>query len=206
MPPCTRPKVRHPVQHTQYLGPDGRGHIFKACGAGKGQGEKKGLQQKTEKLLRRALLIRALLERAGERPTCSKLARRKRLAEIGTKRENRSRARARQKHGVEQSTAPSRAAAARDDGSSGVRAVELQIVSSARDHKIFGLRRCGLAPGAYFPAPRGAQGAPKKWSYRWPLQATSSTLLLVRCKGVDMDVRYANMGNSYSIMRRFTRH
>ena len=165
VPPCTRPKVQHPVQHTQYLGPDGRGHIFKACGAGKGQGKKKGLQQKTEKLLRRALLIRALLERAGERPTCSKLARRKRLAEIGTKRENRTR----QKHGVEQSTAPSRAAAARDDGSSGVRAVELQIVSSARDPKIFGLRRWSCATGAYFPAPRGAQGAPKKWPYRWPL-------------------------------------
>ena len=135
------------------------------------------------------------------------LARRKRLAEIGTKRENRSRARGRSAaSSVEQSTAPSRAAAARDDGSSGVRGFELQVVSAARYPKFFGLRRCGLAPEAPIPAPRGAQGAPKKWSYRWPLQATSSTLLLVRCKGVDVDVGYANIGNSYSIMRRFTRH
>ena len=70
--------------------------FFKACGAGKGQGEKKVFSKNHKKLLRSIiLLIRAFLERAGERPTCSKLARRKRLAEIGTKRENRSRARGR---------------------------------------------------------------------------------------------------------------
>ena len=69
--------------------------FFKACGAGKGQGKKKGFQQKTRSSCGALLLIRAFLERAGERPTCSKLARRKRLAEIGTKRENRSRARGR---------------------------------------------------------------------------------------------------------------
>ena len=107
--------------------------FFRACGTGKGQEKKKGLQQKTEKLLRSILLIRAFLERAPESDRLAlALARRKRLAEIGTKRENRTR----QKHGVEQSTAPSRAAAARDDGSSGVRAFELKIVSSARYPKI----------------------------------------------------------------------
>ena len=122
--------------------------FFKACGAGKGQGEKKVLSKNTRSSCGALLLIRAFLERAGERPTCSKLARRKRLAEIGTKRDNHSRARARQKHGIEQSTAPSRAAAARDDGSSGVSAVELQVVSAARGPKILGLRRCGVAPEA----------------------------------------------------------
>ena len=90
------------------------------------------------------------------------LARRKQLAEIGTKRESEPQQSTRQKHGVEQSTAPSRAAAARDDGSSGVRAVELQIVSSARDHKIFGLRRCGLAPEAPISLPQEGHKAHRR--------------------------------------------
>ena len=184
MPPGTLPKVQVLVQYTQYLGPGGRGHIFLSLRRREGAGEKKGLPSKNhKKLLRSILLIRAFLERAPESDRLAlALARRKRLAEIGTKRENRSRARGRSKHGIEQSTAPSRAAAARDDGSSGVRGFELQVVSAARYPKFFGLRRCGLAPEAPIPAPRGAQGAPKKWSCRWPLQATSSALLLVRCK------------------------
>ena len=132
------------------------------------------------------------------------LVRRKRLAEIGTKRESEPQQSTRQKHGVEQSTAPSRAAAAQDDGSSGVRAVELQVVSAARDPKIFGLRRC-LAPEAPISLPQEGHKVHRR-NGRVDVQATSSTLLLVRCKGVDVDVRYANMGNSYSIMRRFTRH
>ena len=85
------------------------------------------------------------------------LARRKQLAEIGTKRESEPQQSTRQKHGVEQSTAPSRAAAARDDGSSCARAVELQIVSSARDPNVFGLRRCGavvLRQRRRFPCPK----------------------------------------------------
>ena len=142
----------------------------------------------------------AFLDRAGERATdlLSHSRADKRLAEIGTKR---STAEHEQKHGVEQSTASSRAVSKQH--------VRTRSGSSCNSHlqlnpQNFGLRRCDLAPEA--PISRGAQGAPKKWSYRWPLQATSSTLLLVRCKGVDVDVGYANIGNSYSIMRRFTRH
>ena len=131
--------------------------FFKACGAGKGQGGKKGLQQKTEKLLRSILLIRAFLER----PTCfgaraSKATRRDRHEEREPQQSTR------QKRGVEQSTAPSRAAAARVDGSSCVRAVELQVVSSARDPKIFGLRRCGIAPEAPISLPQEGHKAHRR--------------------------------------------
>ena len=176
--------------------------FFKACGAGKGQGEKKVLSKNTRSSCG-ALLIRAFLERAGERPTCS--GARASKATRGDRHEEREPQQStRQKHGIEQSTAPSRAAAARDDGSSGVRAVELQVVSAARDPKIFGLRRC-LAPEAPISLPQEGHKVHRR-NGRVDVQATSSTLLLVRCKGVDMDVRYANVGNSYSIMRRFTRH
>ena len=166
VPTGTRRRCAFQYSTRNTSAPMGGPVFFLACGAGKGQGGKKGLQQKTEKLLRSILLIRAFLERAGERPTCS--GARASKATGGDRHEEREPQQStRQKHGVEQSTAPSRAAAARDDGSSCVRAVELQIVSSARDPKIFGLRRCGIAPEApIFPAPRGAQGAPKKWSHR----------------------------------------
>ena len=117
------------------------------------------------------------------------LARRKRLAEIGTKRENRSRARARQKHGVEQSTAPSRAAAARDDGSSGVRALELQVVSAARDPKIFGLRRCGLAPEARnFLGTRHAEKMVASMTF---MTSKSSRIVVSKVYGVNTDVKCA---------------
>ena len=156
--------------------------------------------------MRSILLIRAFLERAPESDRLAlALARRKRLAEIGTKRENRSRARGR-------STASSRARRHLGRRQPEMTAARAHVLSSCKSYLLLetpNFSACGAvalwycARGADFPAPRGA---PKKWSYRWPLQATSSTLLLVRCKGVDVDVRYANMGNSYSIMRRFTRH
>ena len=151
--------------------------------------------------------MRSSSEPGSERPTCS--GARASKATRGDRHEEREPQQStRQKRGVEQSTAPSRAAAARDDGSSCVatccRAAGRICCSRAQNSRPAAQWSC--ARGAYFPAPRGAQGAPKKWSYRWPLQAIRSTLLLVRCKGVDVDVRYANMGNSYSIMRRFTRH
>ena len=134
--------------------------FFKACGAGKGQGEKKVLS-KTTRSSCGALLIRAFLERAGERPTCS--GARASKATRGDRHEEREPQQStRQKRGVEQSTAPSRAAAARDDGSSCVRAVELQVVSSARDPKIFGLRRCGIAPEAPISLPQEGHKAHRR--------------------------------------------
>ena len=152
------------------------------------------------------MLIRAFLERAGERPTCSKLARRKRLAEIGTKRENRSRARGR-------STASSRARRHLGRRQPEMTAARAYVVSSCRSYLLLEGQKfaaCGavvLRQRRLFPCPkRGTRRTEEMVVSMASIQATSSTLLLVRCKGVDMDVRYANMGNSYSIMRRFTRH
>ena len=134
------------------------------------------------------------------------LARRKQLAEIGTKRESEPQQSTRQKHGVEQSTAPSRAAAARDDGSSGVSAVELQVVSSARDHKIFSLRRCGLAPEApLFPCPKRGTRRTEEMVVSMASTSYKQCFVVSKVQGVGVGVRCANIGNKYAITRRFTR-
>ena len=131
----------------------------KACGAPEEE-EKKVFTAKTTRRLLRSTAGFAFLDRAGERATdlLSRSRADKRLAEIGTKR---STAEHEQKHGVEQSTASSRAVSKQH--------VRTRSGSSCRSHlqlnpQNFGLRRCDLAPEA--PISRGAQGAPKKWSHR----------------------------------------
>ena len=111
----------------------------------------------------------------------------------------------RQKHGVEQSTAPSRAAAARDDGSSCVRAFELQIVSSARDPKIFGLRRCGLAQQAPVPCPKRGTRRTEEMVVSMASTSYKQYIVVGQVQGVGVGVRCANIGNKYAIIRRFTR-
>ena len=133
------------------------------------------------------------------------LARRKRLAEIGTKRESEPQQSTRQKRGVEQSTAPSRAAAARDDGSSGVRGFELQVVSAARYPKIFGLRRCGLAPEAPICCPKRGTRHTEEMVVSMASTSYKQYIVVSKVQGVGVGVRCANIGNKYAIIRRFTR-
>ena len=122
----------------------------------------------------------------------------KRLAEIGTKREQRSRAREarRAEHGVisggEESTYI-RAAV--------ISGCEVQIAFAVRPQSFrpAALRSC--ARGAYSPAPRGAQGAPKKWSHRRPLQGLQAVVVVSQVNGVDMGVKCVNVGKHYAIIR-----
>jgi hypothetical protein len=114
-------------------------------------GKKKAFSKNHKKALAEQL-VRAFLDRAGERATdlLSRSRADKRVAEIGTKR---STAEHEQKHGVEQSTASSRAVSKQH--------VRTRSGSSCRSHlqltpKNFGLRRCDLAPEAPIPlAPEG---------------------------------------------------
>ena len=134
--------------------------FFKACGAGKGQGEKKVLSKNTRSSCGALLLIRAFLERAGERPTCSKLARRKRLAEIGTKRENRSRARGR-------STASSRARRHLGRRQPEMTAARAYVLSSCRSYlpleiPKFSACGAGLAPQAPISLPQEGHKAHRR--------------------------------------------
>ena len=119
--------------------------ISKACGAPEEE-EKKVFTAKTTRRLLRSTAGFAFLDRAGERATdlLSHSRADKRLAKIGTKRSTAEH----EKHGVEQSTASSRAvskhacarAAIISESSCGS---HLQL-----DIKIFRLRRCGHAPEA----------------------------------------------------------
>ena len=131
------------------------------AGAGKGQGKRGKKKRSSVKTTRSScgalLLIRAFLERAGERPTCSKLARRKRLAEIGTKRENRSRARGR-------SAVSSRARRHLGRRQPEMTAARAYVLSSCRSYLLLETTKfsaCGAVVlrqrRLYFPAPRGAQ-------------------------------------------------
>ena len=89
----------------------------------------------------------AFLDRAGERATdlLSHSRADKRLAEIGTKR---STAEHEQKHGVEQSTASSRAVSKHACARAAVISVSSCGSHLQLDIKIFRLRRCGHAPEA----------------------------------------------------------
>ena len=150
------------------------------------------------------MLIRAFLERAGERPTCSKLARRKRLAEIGTKRENRSRARGR-------SAVSSRARRHLGRRQPEMTAARAYVLSSCRSYLLLETPKfsaCGavvLRQRRRFPCPK--RGTRRTEEMVVSMASTSYTQYIVvgQVQGVGVGVRCANIGNKYAITRRFTR-
>ena len=119
--------------------------ISKACGAPEEE-KKKVFTAKTTRRLLRSTAGFAFLDRAGERASdlLSHSRADKRLAEIGTKRSTAEH----EKHGVEQSTASSRAVSKH----ACARAAIISKTSCGShlqlDIKIFRLRRCGHAPEA----------------------------------------------------------
>ena len=147
------------------------------------------------------LLVRSRKPATGRPATCSRA--RRQATRGGRHEENRGDRH--EENGVEQSTAPSRAAAARDDGSSGVRAVELQVVSSARDPKILGLRRCGLAPEAPICCPKRGTRHTEEMVVSMACTSYKQYIVVGQVQGVGVGVRCANIGNKYAIIRRLTR-
>ena len=119
--------------------------ISKACGAPEEE-EKKVFTAKTTRRLLRSTAGFAFLDRAGERATdlLSHSRADKRLAEIGTKRSTAEH----EKHGVEQSTASSRAVSKHACARAAVISVSSCGSHLQLDIKIFRLRRCGHAPEA----------------------------------------------------------
>ena len=106
--------------------------FFKACGAGKGQGKKKVFSKNTRSSCG-ALLIRAFLERAGERATDFLWRSR---VESNSQSAARREAAEHEKHGIEQSGVISAGEQARTHELLSSRNRDLQL-----DLKSFGLRR-----------------------------------------------------------------
>ena len=178
--------------------------FFKACGAGKGQGKKKVFSKNTRSSCG-ALLIRAFLERAGERATdflCGARA---------------SKATRRERHEGKQqstrSTASSKAASSRLV-SKHVRTscchlgIELQMRFVARSQKF---RPAALKPRQRrLPLPQeGHKATEEMVASMTSTRSTSSTKVVHCCwsgaRVLIMGVSCAAIGNSYLRIRRFTR-
>ena len=176
--------------------------ISKACGAPEEEEKKVFITAKTTRRLLRSTAGFAFLDRAGERATdlLSHSRADKRLAEIGTKR---CTAEHEQKHGVEQSTASSRAVSKQHVRTRHEIWIELQIAFAAQPPKFrpAALRSC--ARGAYFQ--RGTRRTEEMVASMTFTRSKSGIIVVGKVQGVDMGVRYANIGNKYAIMTHFMR-
>ena len=129
-----------------------------------------------------ALLVGAFLDRAGERATdlLSHSRADKRLAEIGTKRSTAEH----EKHGVEQSTASSRAVSKHACARAAVISASSCGSHLQLDIKIFRLRRCGHAPEARnFLGTRHAEKMVASMTF---MTSMSSRIVVSRAHGVNM--------------------
>ena len=80
--------------------------------------------------------------------------------------------------------------------------LSMQIVSSARDPKILGLRRCGLAPEAPICCPKRGTRHTEEMVVSMASTSYKQYIVVCQVQGVGVGVRCANIGNKYAIIRR----